>query len=178
MGRAGRGNTPGRAVVLKRPNDTWQIEDLRRQLEEERLPPFRSAFELQGSLEGAANIRKTAELIASLLSRLGKEGLTAAEIETFFSRSLGGQGLSGQVQPALRMLVEDTLAFVADDKFKLTALGDEATRAVLPSQIAAGFAQLIRDFLSIDPDDRYLGQWQPTDHLIVLNLLDEGIPKI
>jgi hypothetical protein len=60
----------------------------------------------------------------------------------------------------------------------LTTLGLAATRAVLPLDLAAGFAQLIRDLLTLDPSDRLLAAWRPLDHLIVLELLFARSPKL
>lgn len=178
MGRAGRGDTPGYAVVLKRPSDDWRTDDLRLQLDEERLPPFNSTLTEGDTPDDSSRLRRVTELCASLLSRTNRDGLAEAEIERFFARSLGATEYVAQVMPALKLLESDTLAYEEAGKFRLTVLGDESTKAVLPSKITAGFAQLIRDFLSIDDDDRFLGQWQPIDHLIVLNLLHEGAPKL
>jgi hypothetical protein len=44
--------------------------------------------------------------------------------------------------------------------------------------VAAGFAQLLRDLLSLDPADRLLARWRPLDHLIALQLLWEHSPKL
>jgi helicase len=49
---------------------------------------------------------------------------------------------------------------------------------VLPLGLASGFAQLLRDFLSLDPTDRLLARWRPLDHLIVLELLFDRRPKL
>lgn len=63
-------------------------------------------------------------------------------------------------------------------RYRLTVLGLHATRSILPLSMAAGLGQLLRDLLSIDASDDLLGQWQPLDHLIVLELLRDRVAKL
>jgi hypothetical protein len=163
--------------VIKRPSDDWRTEELRSELEEERLPPFRSALATETSWRRASRTDSTAELTASLLLRAGDDGLTRAQIEEFFASSFGGRDFAESLPQALTVLSDELFAYVDEGAYRLTVLGKEATNAVIPLRVASGFAQLIRDFLWIDSSDRYLGHWQPIDHLLVLNLLWDGAPK-
>jgi hypothetical protein len=112
-----------------------------------------------------------------LVARNQERGLSADEIRSFFSRSLGGRNIVARIQNALSWLTDpsNVLAFRDErEKYKLTTLGLSAARGILPLQMGAGVGQLIRDLLSIDDSDGLLGQWRPLDHLIVLNLLAEN----
>ena len=91
-----------------------------------------------------------------------------------FARSLGGKELVRRVPAALTWL-SDPARILAhrgeNDRYALTALGLAAARAVLPLDMTAGFAQLIRDLLTLAPSDQLLAAWRPLDHLIALELL-------
>jgi helicase len=63
-------------------------------------------------------------------------------------------------------------------RYRLTTLGLAATRAVLPLGVASGFAQLLRDLMSVDPTDQLLVGWRHLDTLIVLELLFDRGPKL
>jgi helicase len=69
------------------------------------------------------------------------------------------------VPAALVWLTDPTrlLAFRDEyNRYRLTRLGLATTRAVLPLGIASGFAQLLRDLLSLDPTDRLLAAGDPS----------------
>jgi superfamily II DNA/RNA helicase len=178
MGRAGRGSTPGRAVALVRPTDGVSADDLARAITEERLPELRSSLDATAS---PARVRGPAaeaglDCAAVVLARLARhpdDGMAAQELRDFFARSLGGRGLAGRVGQALDWLTDPrrVLAF-ADERrrYRPTALGLRAARAALPLGVAAGYARLVRDLLALDPSDELLGEWQPLDHLLVLEL--------
>ena len=166
LGRAGRGNQSGHAVVLKRPNDAWGTDELRQALDKAHLPELRSAF--------ADNAESATNLVASLLARAGDNGRTSQELERFFKNSLGGHHLASQTAPALRWFEQHTLAWQEEGRYRLT--GKHATLSALPLPLTAGYAQLIRDLLSLD--DKLLAQWQPLDHLLLLHLLHDNSPKL
>src|SRR4030095_14780890 len=63
-------------------------------------------------------------------------------------------------------------------RYHSTVLGRKAIHAVLPLHVATGYAQLMRDLLSIDVSDRLLADWQPLDHLIVPHLLADYAPPV
>ena len=44
--------------------------------------------------------------------------------------------------------------------------------------VAAGYAQLLRDLMTVDSQDRLLLRWKPLDHLLVLDLLSERSPSL
>jgi DNA-binding PadR family transcriptional regulator len=177
MGRAGRGDQPGHAVVIRRPADDWETADLQRALDEERLPGFRSAF--AGEMDAReGGVSPAVPLVASLLSRAGEDPRTRDALERFLGRSLGGKPLEGQVAPALQWLERRCLGYQDEGRYQLTVLGREAVRAVLPLPLAAGLAQLLRDLMSVDPDDKLIGEWQELDHLLVLCTLHDSTPSL
>ena len=47
-----------------------------------------------------------------------------------------------------------------------------------PLRLGAGFGQLIRDLLEIDPNDRHLASWRPLDSLLLVELLSERSPSV
>ena len=115
------------------------------------------------------------------LARRPEEGFSVGALQSFFNRSLTGQTLADQVQPTLNWLTDPyrMRAFKNEqNRYRLTVLGLKATRAVLPLQLSSGFAQLMRDLLTVDPTDRLLSSWKPLDHLIVLSLLHDRLPQI
>lgn len=184
-GRAGRGDRAGRAVILVRPTDGWEAEELAAALREERIPPLVSAFEQ--SHDGWKDARgRTNEnsasgcaLVATQLARHHDVGLTQEELEAFFVRSLGGAKLAREVRPALGWLADPArvLAHMREDgRYHLTALGRAATEATLPPKVAAGYANLLRDLLTVDPSDGLLANWRPLDHLVTLELLSDTSP--
>ena len=181
MGRAGRGDRPGMAAVLVRPKDGWRIEELVTALQMEKLPSLQSALE-QGTRRSAqvGEMPPIAPQVATLLSRWHERGTTIEELKTFLGRSLGGQNLVNQVDQGLAWLESHWLAYREPEqgRYFLTVLGKKATRAVLPLPIAASYAQLLRDLMSVDPDDELLKQWRSLDHLLVLNLLSERSPNL
>ena len=187
MGRAGRGNRTGHAVVIVRPNEARSATDVARALREEELPALVSHFDktLGHARTWGAASETDAELVATQvaahLSRCSETGATEEELTRFFGYSLGGQSLVIHVPAALRWLADPArlLAYRDDhDHYRLTTLGLAATRAVLPLTLASGFAQLLKDLLSLDVTDRLLAQWQHLDHLIILELLFGRTPKL
>lgn len=181
MGRAGRGNQEGTAVVLVRPNDDWSADELAKALQEEVLPSLESALEREITKTNSFRDMPPATVhLASLLCRWQEQGATVDELQTFLKRSLGGQVLADQVTTALNWLESHLLAYQDPErkKYHLTVLGKKATRAVLPLPLAHGYAQLLRDLLTIDPKDELFAQWKPLDHLLVLDLLSERSPNL
>ena len=181
MGRAGRGDRSGTAAVIVRPKDGWQVEELVAALQTEALPSLQSALEreLKRSVQ-AGEMPAITPQIAALLSRWHEKGTTLELLKTFLGRSLGGQHLVSQVETAMTWLEGHWLAYKEpeQERYFLTVLGKKATRAVLPLPLAANYAQLLRDLISVDPDDELLKQWRSLDHLLVLNLLSERPPNL
>lgn len=187
MGRAGRGDKAGHAAVIVRQGDGWKADDLANALREQKLPDFVSSFERQSRrTKSRTAVDKTvlvtiATHVAAQLARQFERGLSVAELERFFERSLAGKTLAQQVSASCAWLEEPTQALAFVDEFKryrLTKLGLAATRSVFPLDIAAGLAQLIRDLLTIDPTDGSLATWRPLDHLTVLELLSSNTPQL
>ncbi len=180
MGRAGRGTQSGKATVLLRPNDSWAEADLVAALQAEVLPNFASAFELTSRRMAQGPLPSGTAQVAALLSRHPETGLSQPSIGQFLEKSLGGQTLVGQVPAALRWLESETLAYLEPNQktYHLTVLGQRATLAVLPLPLAAGLARLLRDLMTIDPEDGLLADWRSLDHLLVLDLLSEQTPNL
>lgn len=187
MGRAGRGEQPGYAAVMVRPNDDWKADELARILQDHKLPDLVSSFERPTFRTDyyvnttSTDVVTVATRIAVQIARRPDSGLSVEELETFFARSLGGLRFASQVRGALSWLTDPSraLAFPGESgRYRLTALGLAATRAVLPLDVAAGFAQLVKDILSFDPSDHLLAKWRPVDHLLVLELLSGNSPGL
>lgn len=184
-GRAGRGDRAGYAVAIVRPADGWKAEELAVALREERIPPLVSAFERNCAGEKEVGDRTDDlsssgwALVAAQLARHPDEGLTQEGLEAFFVRSLGGVKLAQEVCPALVWLADPARALAhrkEDGRYVLTALGRAATKATLPPKVAAGYAGLLRDLLTVDPGDTLLADWHPLDHLVTLELLSDASP--
>ncbi len=182
MGRAGRGEYAGKAIALVRPNDAWSANRLAIELRMEVLPSLVSHFKYGSASENRSvdreedHISTIATQVAAQLARDIKEGRTREELEEFFTRSLGGKALAAYVTNALGWLSDPTHVLAYRDKedhYRLTVLGLMATQSILPLSLAAGFAQLLRDLLSLDPSDQLLTNWRPLDHYIILNLLSD-----
>ena len=88
--------------------------------------------------------------MAAYLSHRPETGATDKELRQFFARSLGGESLVARMPAALDWLVDPTRLLGYCDEhgsYRLTTLGLAATQAVLPLDLASGFAQLLRDLL-------------------------------
>jgi hypothetical protein len=180
MGRAGRGNQSGTAGVLLRPTDSWSESELVSALKAEVLPEFASAFERESRTRPQGDMPTGTAQVAALLSRHPENGISGEDIKRFLEKSLGSQPLVSQIPSALRWLEGETLAYLDPEQktYDLTVLGKRATLAVLPLPLASGFARLLRDLMTIDPDDVFLADWRPLDHLLVLDLLSEQSPSL
>lgn len=187
MGRAGRGEQAGRATVIVRPNDSWKADELASALRQPTFPDLLSSFnEMSFSSTRQvigldATTMSVASLISSHLVRRPDTGYSSKELQAFFSRSLGGSGISAHLQRGLMWLTDPSraLAFLNEfGRYRPTKLGLAATRSALPVHVAAGFAQLVRDLLTIDSTDNLLINWHPLDSLTVLNLMHDSIPSL
>lgn len=180
LGRAGRGATPGWGGVILRPSDDWEPGDLAASLRAETLPTLHSAFEEAGRRQEREAIEPVARVLATVLARRPEEGWTLEDLQHFLSRLLGGRVLRQRAREALDWLADPArrLAYRSDaDRYHLTVLGTVTVRAMLPLPFAAGAAQLLRDLLSIDPEDQTFARWTPTDHLFVASLLSDRARK-
>jgi ATP-dependent DNA helicase len=181
VGRAGRGEREGFAAVLVRPTDKWQTEELATALRTRDLPPLRSAFEGNDVGRGESDPPPAAQVLASCLSRCAEAGLGSDELRSLLTHTFAGPALGALAGPSLDWLVDPArlLAYEDEDgKHRLTALGLRGVRAVLPLGVVSGFGQLIRDLLWLDPNDRFLDQWSPIDHLISMALLTDRGPAL
>jgi helicase len=187
MGRAGRGRQAGHAVAILRPSDARSASELRRDLSEERLPDFISHFDRLLTYASRKTTRPDTDTkivathVAAYLSHCPETASTVEELRGFFERSLGGKELVRRVPGALEWLSDPARVLAHQGEggsCALTTLGLAATRTVLPLDLAAGFAQLLRDLLTLDPSDQLLAAWRPLDHLVVLELLFDRSPSL
>lgn len=185
LGRAGRGDTPGRGILLLQPGDEWDAESLVEALRSEAISPIRSAFEggrepsgwSSASLENQA--ARAGGIVGSVLSRTNADGASRERMARILEGMLAGQKLAGLLPDALSWLEDGHLAYHDDsDRWHLTRLGDKATRSVLPLSHAAGAGQLLRDLLDVDPEDALLSRWSTLDDLIVADLLSDRGPNL
>ena len=178
MGRAGRGDRAGTAVVIKAPKDKWDTEVLAAHLRQEQLPPLRSVLVEQGGAARGAPV--AANAVTALLLRSGEQGQSLADLEAFFDRSLGGKAIAPQARAALDWLRCRHLTFQDEETHnqRLTRLGEACARTMLPPALGARFAGLLRDLLSLDEDSKTIGRWAPLDFLIVLDLLQDDLPSV
>jgi helicase len=177
LGRAGRGHTPGSGVVVLRPTDGWAEEELRQALHHPQFQDLTSAF----NRFDPSDLGPAQTMIATLLAAQ-VHPVPTADLEKVLTHSLGGPRLAGQVRAALLCLERQKLAYrevpVTEDpgaptRFALTLLGKRAVRSVLPLSLAAGYAQLLRDLMSVDPLDKLLERWKFMDTLLLINLLSD-----
>jgi hypothetical protein len=180
MGRAGRGDRAGKALVVKRTGDRWNTEELVTLLREERLPPLTSVLVQPGQGRVTTAVPPVADAVAALLLRVGDSGQSVSALEDFFEHSLGGRAIAPQVRVALRWLQDQLLAFQDEGtgRLRLTRLGEASIRSVLPLNVGAGFGRLARDILSLAEDSQTVGRWTALDFLIVLDLLHDGLPSL
>ncbi len=136
-GRAGRGDTPGAAVVLVRPRDGWNPDELAGRLSSWRPGELSSHFDeaAVGSLaaprRGADGLEALAAPTLSLLSRRPAPGATVEELRRFFARSLGGAAWAARLEDVLRWLAHPDRRLVyrgEQGRFQLTRLGACAAR--------------------------------------------------
>jgi len=185
VGRAGRGDRDGHAVVMLRASDTWTGLELANALRTQDLPPLRSAFDpafTKRTFPGQEDDSGVAaQAIASCLSRCGDKGLSLADLNLILANSLAGPALTRRIEPALRWLEDPArvLAYCAEDQnHHLTVLGLRGVRSVLPLGYVSGLGQLVRDLMWLDPTDRMLSQWSALDHLLVMTLLSDRSPGL
>jgi len=188
LGRAGRGERKGHAVVLLRPNDDWNADELAALLRAESLPALRSAFDVttkayadHGKTGGDPRDLSAAGLVASCLGRAGETGLSREQLGTWLGNTLGARSLATRIDAALRWLTDPSrvIAYVDEQQqYHLTVLGRAGVRSMLPLPYLSGLGQLLRDLISLDANGRLLQRWSSLDHLLVAALLPERAPKL
>lgn len=185
MGRAGRGQRPGTAVVLVRANDRWSSNELVAQVKEEPLPELRSSFDVPAQrasrTQATEQMTSVVPLVASQLARHPESGISEEDLRQFFSKSLGGNQLACRVTESLAWLADPSrlLAFRnIEGRYQATSLGLFTNRSILPVDMAAGVGQLIRDLLQLDNQDVSLSQWTPLDHLVLMEFLSDRSPSL
>jgi hypothetical protein len=188
LGRAGRGDRRGHAVVLLRPTDGWNADELAALLRAESLPPLQSSFEATAVSHFDRRVSghdrrdlAAAGMIASYLARAADDGLSKGDIHRLLGNTLGARALTTQVDTALRWLTDlSRVVAYADEHqhFHLTVLGRSGLRSMLPLPYLAGLGQLMRDLISLDPSARLLQRWSAVDHLLLATLLSDRAPRL
>jgi ATP-dependent DNA helicase len=185
LGRAGRGGTAGTGAVLVRATDAWSAERLARALRDEHLEPLASAIRTSPRDRRTAGAGKAAssvpilDIVAAALARSGENGETLGSLRGLLGRTLSATELVARAEEALASLEDPANALAykdADGRYRLTVLGRRGVRTLLPLPVIAGMGQLIRDLLTVDPQDGLLAVWQPLDHLILVALLSDRTP--
>lgn len=182
MGRAGRGNIAGKAAVLVKPSDSWGGQELAEVLRDEVMPSLQSPFASQAETkQDIKNVTmQVAGYIAGILSR-SSDGIPEADLERFLSRSWSGKYIIEHLDTALEWLCDpwNSLAYQDDSQvYHLTVLGKRACKSSLPLEVAAGTGRIIRDLLTLSPEDHLLRQWKPMDSLILMHLLSGRSPSL
>ena len=172
MGRAGRGNRPGQAFLMVREGVGLSPQELLAALQNPELPALQSVLMRSGS-ENRSGEPALAETVLSLLARRAEDGFTQEGIEQFMAHTLCGIEAVPGCLPALKWLSKSSsvLAYEKDGIWKPTRLGQAAIRGSLPLRVAVGVAQLIRDLLSVDPEDSALSHWSTLDLLLLVELV-------
>lgn len=172
LGRAGRGDRPGRGHVLVRSGSRRPPEALARELAAEALTPVESAL-TRAARRPRSGDELPARAVSALLARRGQDGASDRELRQALTRGLDGDQLATLAPRGLAWLERQALAFrdVDDGRGRLTVLGARGARAMLPPSHVAGLGRLFRDLLSVDPEDQLLQRWTRLDHLLVLTLL-------
>lgn len=183
MGRAGRGEREGHAMVLLREADAWDPKELEISLIDPPLPELRSGlFGAPRSggrkSEGAPqNIEPAARLVLSLLCRAGDAGFTREQIERFAASMLAGEEVAPLLHEALQWLTSpsNVLAHEREEDGALvpTRLGSASAKGGLPPGIAAAVGRLMRDLFSVDEDLRILPGFSTLDILVLAELVAE-----
>ncbi len=172
MGRAGRGMRPGQALLIVKSSESGTIDNLRDKLEKQELPSLRSVLVQDAGSSGSMEPALAATVL-SLLARRPEEGFTLIRVEQFMEHTLNGSEAVPGCLPALKWLsnASHLLAFEQEGIWKSTRLGQAAIRSSLPLKAATGVAQLLRDLLSVDPDDKTMSHLSPLDLLLLVELM-------
>lgn len=185
LGRAGRGQRDGTGIVLIRPSDGWDANELAESLKDQNLQPIESSFEktirLQWEPQEDSDDERAAELLSVCLSRADSSGMTTDDLRKIMNNTLAGPVLGECVDRGLGWLEspERLLGHLdTSGRHHLTTLGRRGARAALPLPYVAGFAGLIRDLIQIDDGDQFLSRWSVADHLFVKCLLFDRSPTL
>ena len=178
LGRAGRGDTPGRGAVLLRPSDRHDREELAQALSTGEVEPIESAFATaRGSRRGGPSdlVLPAAEFVLGELLRGGEQGRSDQDLVALAQNTLAGDALANQLATSVSWLTHPCRVMAyrgEDDRLRATILGSRAARSYLPLPHAAGFGRLVRDLLTLRTrGDDLLGRWKSTDHLLLSQLV-------
>jgi ATP-dependent DNA helicase len=170
MGRAGRGNTPGLATAILKPNDHWEEKTLADQVKSPTLPDVKSTLIANEAGQFSA-VPPAAKLVMGQLVRREKQ--TLSDLIQFFNKSLGAKKIGEQIDSAVSWLLDGQrlLAWKNEEEIGATRLGEAIARAGIPLDVGAAFGSLLRDILLCDDENNILKRWKPIDTLITLELL-------
>lgn len=176
MGRAGRGQREGKSCVILKPKDIWKETELLEGLKNPKLPELKSALlqNISDSRLSDENLKvlETAKLVLGRIVRRDHESFD--ELMEFFENSLGGNAIKDDLFMGFKWLLDPQriLAWSNEHGIGATTLGKAVAKTGLPLEVGTGFASLIRDIISCDPDDEIISRWKPLDTLIVLEMIN------
>jgi superfamily II DNA/RNA helicase len=176
IGRAGRGNRAGEAILVLKHGEERNINELQVQLETTNLPAIRSVFAAKTENDRASGVEHPmAKMVLSFLARRPEKNFLAEEVEYFIANTMNGSEVVDSCLPALRWLGNSSnlLVFENEGEWTSTRLGQATIRGSLPLKMAAGLGQLIRDLLSIDDTDQILLGFSMLDLLLLTELISE-----
>ncbi len=178
LGRAGRGEVSGHGVVLLRPSDRHDREQLAQALGSGQVEPIESAFVTARGLRRGTPpdmVLPAAEFVIGELLRGGDEGRSDHDLATLAQNTLAGAALANQLGSAVSWLTHPCrlMAYRGEDhRLRATVLGSKAALSYMPLPHAAGFGRLVRDLLTLGSrGEDVLGRWTSTDHLLISQLV-------
>jgi superfamily II DNA/RNA helicase len=177
LGRAGRGSQAGHAAVLLKPKDEWGHEELVQELESPRLPDLDSGFlkESDGGRNTGPNPNPGASLVLSILSRSGDGGMRMDELRKFASSLLAGDRLADVIDDSTRWVSGGSTLLAHQpeegDSILPTRLGLACSRSGLRPSVAAAFANLLRDLLSVDENMTLFPQLSVLDLMLLAEVI-------
>ncbi|MGZ0710092.1 DEAD/DEAH box helicase [Coraliomargarita sp. W4R53] len=178
-GRAGRGLLPGHALFMVKPSDRWEESELVEALEISSLPEIRSTLipAARNGFDRSAKEPPLARCVLSLLARQAEDGIRDDSLKRFVGATFEGSTALDGLDVGLSYLSAPSRLFAYDvgEAWKATALGKAVSKNSISMEVGSGIAQLVRDLLIVDEEDRMLQRFGKLDLLILLELVGEGI---
>lgn len=177
LGRAGRGERKGNAVVVLRPNDDWEAVDLKTALVDDPLPEMTSGLlgTNHRTLQSEPSLEAATRVVLSMLCRYGKEGVSEDDLQKFGASMLAGPEMESVLHAALTWLQRHLLAHrrEEDGMIVATTLGAAGAAGGLPPAVSSSIGALFRDLFSVGDGPSLVAQISPLDVLLLAELLGD-----